>query len=225
MDDASRPPTATEGLELLAISRGLAAQSHELNNVLAIIGEAAGLAEDLLDMAAADPEKAAAALERAAKSLGSIQKQVARGHGLATDLNQLAHLPDNRAEHPGALVSREMDMAALAALAARFMTRPASQAQIAIAVVTAGPLPAQGDPAAVQAALLAMLRWLLTVCAAGETLELTDDQAPGLTVRTAAPLPPPHEAPAETAALLARAGLVLRADNGRLLVTTQGASR
>lgn len=69
-----------------------ASMTHEIRNVLAIIQESCGLMADLFEMmnkTKQEPKK-----ERLAKSLSRIQAQVTRGIKLVSDLNKLAHLPD-----------------------------------------------------------------------------------------------------------------------------------
>ena len=65
--------------------------THELRNVLAIIKETSGLAEDVLAMAdqASSPHG-----ERLTKALSGIGRQVQRGNELIDGLNHLAHTPD-----------------------------------------------------------------------------------------------------------------------------------
>jgi len=74
--------------ELLArITAGL---THEMRNVLAIVGETSGLIEDLLAMR--KPRKDLH--ERLSRAVGGIQRQVGRGTDLSDGLNRLAHTLD-----------------------------------------------------------------------------------------------------------------------------------
>lgn len=69
----------------------IAGATHELNNVLAVIQESAGLVEDLLLFS---PQTALSSGEAISNSLDSINSQIQRGVGLLTQLNRLAHCSD-----------------------------------------------------------------------------------------------------------------------------------
>lgn len=68
-----------------------ASVSHELQNVLAIIRETAGLMQDFLMMGDACADLG----ERLENSLASIKNQVVRGVNLTSGLNQFAHSADH----------------------------------------------------------------------------------------------------------------------------------
>ncbi len=69
-----------------------ASTTHELQNVLAIIKENAGLMEDFIQMG---PENLPDLLERATGCLGKIKEQAYRGVDLTSGLNGFAHTTDN----------------------------------------------------------------------------------------------------------------------------------
>ncbi|MBL0716959.1 MAG: sensor histidine kinase, partial [Desulfosarcina sp.] len=69
-----------------------ASVTHEIQNVLAIIQENAGLMEDILHM---NQENLASSGERLQKCIESIKKQTYRGVGLTSALNQFAHTADH----------------------------------------------------------------------------------------------------------------------------------
>lgn len=71
-----------------------AGATHELKNVLAIVGESAGLLEDLLQTPSSRdfPHR-----ERFLKALTSIRDQVRRGTHILTQLNRFAHGADSDA--------------------------------------------------------------------------------------------------------------------------------
>ncbi len=73
-----------------------AAMTHEIKNVLAIIRESAGLAQDLLALAGDTgfPHK-----EKFLKVMDKIDKQVERGADIVSLLNTFAHVPDNEIRH------------------------------------------------------------------------------------------------------------------------------
>ncbi len=77
--------------ETLFMGKVTSAMTHEVKNVLAIIRESAGLAQDLL-VAAEDktfPNK-----ERFSRIMDKIDKQVQRGAEIVSTLNSFAHVPD-----------------------------------------------------------------------------------------------------------------------------------
>lgn len=69
-----------------------ASVTHELQNVLAIIKENAGLMEDILHMNQKDMSGSG---DRLQKCIESIKKQTYRGVGLTSGLNQFAHTADH----------------------------------------------------------------------------------------------------------------------------------
>lgn len=69
-----------------------AAVTHEIQNVLAIIKENAGLMDDLLTLTPA--EEAEYLAQRLSRCLATVKKQVERGVGLTSGLNGLAHTAD-----------------------------------------------------------------------------------------------------------------------------------
>ncbi|MFH0960688.1 MAG: hypothetical protein V1897_18530 [Pseudomonadota bacterium] len=78
--------------ETLFMGKVTSSMTHEIKNVLAIIRESAGLAQDLLVSAqdTAFPHK-----ERFSKIMDKIDKQVERGAEIVSTLNSFAHLPDH----------------------------------------------------------------------------------------------------------------------------------
>jgi C4-dicarboxylate-specific signal transduction histidine kinase len=68
-----------------------ASTTHELQNVLAIIKENAGLMEDFIQMG---PENLPDLLERVTRCLGKIKEQSYRGVALTSGLNGFAHTTD-----------------------------------------------------------------------------------------------------------------------------------
>lgn len=69
-----------------------ASVTHELQNVLAIIKENAGLMEDILHM---NRKSLSSSEDRLQKCIESIKKQTYRGVGLTSGLNQFAHTADH----------------------------------------------------------------------------------------------------------------------------------
>ena len=71
--------------------------THDLQNVLAIIKETAGLLEDILLM---NRDAGLPFFEKFNKALGTIKAQSTRGAQLTTTLNQFAHTPDKDEKTP-----------------------------------------------------------------------------------------------------------------------------
>jgi|GEM_PF-2751763 len=77
--------------ETLFMGKVTSAMTHEIKNVLAIIRESAGLAQDIL---VAAEESTFPHKERFSKIMDKIDKQVVRGAEIVSTLNSFAHLPD-----------------------------------------------------------------------------------------------------------------------------------
>jgi len=78
--------------ESLFMGKVTAAMTHEIKNVLAIIRESAGLAQDLLAMAG---DSGFAHKEKFLRVMDKIDKQVERGAEIVSRLNTFAHVPDH----------------------------------------------------------------------------------------------------------------------------------
>ncbi len=76
--------------ECAFFGRITASATHELKNVLAIIYEASGLMQDLLELSKEKP----AHYDRLQKALTSIKGQIQRGQDLIANLNRFSHGPD-----------------------------------------------------------------------------------------------------------------------------------
>jgi signal transduction histidine kinase len=87
----------TEGAQSEAAFLALATRgaTHEVRNVLAIIKESAGLAEDLVRTC---PNRGALDEERLSRATQRIESQVKRGAEILTNLNRLAHLLGRNAD-------------------------------------------------------------------------------------------------------------------------------
>jgi hypothetical protein len=77
--------------ETLFMGKVTSAMTHEVKNVLAIIRESAGLAQDLL---VAAEETTFPNKERFSRIMDKIDKQVERGAEIVSTLNSFAHVPD-----------------------------------------------------------------------------------------------------------------------------------
>jgi signal transduction histidine kinase len=199
----------------MALGRALAAQSHELKNVLATVGEAAGLMEDLLALQrsrqpeGAMPEDMAARID---KALGSITAQVERGHRLTTDLNTVAHLPDRRLEKP----QPELDLGVIMALACRLLERSARGAEVRFAPPQAVGVGVPADAHRCLAACLLLGEWLYRSFGAGETVPMA--AVPDTPAVDIAGAPDAGSMPEEVRAVSMAAGLHFDSDANRLRV-------
>jgi signal transduction histidine kinase len=206
-------------LESMALGRALAAHSHELKNVLAIVGEAAGLAEDILALQrmrnpeSAMPEDMAARVD---KALGSITAQVERGHKLTSDLNMLAHLPDRRLEP----TFSDVDLSLLAGLACRMLERNARRSHVQLSPPAAVGATAPADAQGCLAACLVLLEWIYKSRQPGEEVAVAAvDGAPAIEIPDAPDL---DGLPEDVRRLTESAGMQLETDNDRLRVTLMG---
>lgn len=208
-----------EVLESMAIARALASQSHELKNVLAIVGEASGLVEDLLALARMQqpestmPEDVTTRLD---KALGSIATQVERGHRLTSDLNILAHLPDRRLEP----TKPEVDLGFIAGLACRLLERKARRANVQLTPPVATATAAPADAHRCLAACLVLLEWLYQSRRPGEEVLVAAVQdTPAIEIPDAPDL---DSMPEDVRSMAAAAGLRFETVNDRLRVTLMG---
>jgi hypothetical protein len=82
--------------ESLFMGKVTASMTHEIKNVLAIIRESAGLAQDLLTVAKESdfPHK-----EKLFGIMGKIDNQIERGADIVSRLNAFAHAPDLETSH------------------------------------------------------------------------------------------------------------------------------
>lgn len=118
------------------MGRMTAGMTHEINNVLAVIRETAGLAQDL---AALDVSKASPHGERIIGCLEEVQRQIERGAAVTRSLNRFAHSVDHDRE--------ARPVQELMALAAALHDRFVRQHQVDLAVSGASGAPAvDADP-------------------------------------------------------------------------------
>lgn len=97
--------------------------THDLQNVIAVIKETAGLMEDILLM---NRDKELPFLEKFQKSLTTIKNQAIRGSTLIKSLNEFAHAPDND--------EKEIDIVATARMLAALIERKSRSSEIQIHV-------------------------------------------------------------------------------------------
>jgi C4-dicarboxylate-specific signal transduction histidine kinase len=145
------------------LGRITASVTHELRNVLAIIQESSGLAEDLL---AAGDDAGGKRSDRLVTTLSTINNQITRGVDLLGHLNRLAHGPDESV----ASVFLNQQVAQATALAERF----ARQKNVALhAEPRSSELASNTSPLALQMALAAAIECFLQHLSSGETITLS----------------------------------------------------
>jgi C4-dicarboxylate-specific signal transduction histidine kinase len=156
--------------------RVTAGVTHELRNVLAIIRESSGLAEDLLAVA---EDTGGERPERLAATLSTINHQITRGVDLLGHLNRLAHSPDQSA----ASVFLNQQVAQATALA----ERSARQKNVTLHAEPRIPeLAANTGPLALQMALAAAIDCLLQRLSSGGAITISAEVLDGVPAITLA---------------------------------------
>ena len=136
--------------------------THELRNVLAVIGESAGLMEDLLALSGSDSSKYHEKLDRI---IAGILSQVQRGTALAAGLNRFAHSPESR----GATLELHDVLEQLVAVIA-WLGR---EKRISLCVRETGPVKLAADPMKVQMVVFAALEAVVSLAPRVQSVELT----------------------------------------------------
>jgi signal transduction histidine kinase len=143
--------------------------THELQNVLAIIRESAGLLGDILDANASVRLKHRPKMDEA---LGHIATQVDRAKKLLDALNRMGHSPDPD-------VQDCCDLALQAQALLHLCQRPARLKEITLQFTPAAhPLLVQTPALTVFTEGFAFLRALLDVCPSQSCLEISLDSTP-----------------------------------------------
>lgn len=140
------------------MGRMTAGMTHEINNVLAVIRETAGLAQDL---AALDVSRAAPHGERIIGCLEEVQRQIERGAVVTRSLNRFAHSVDHDRE--------TRSVQELMALAAALHDRFVRQHQVVLDVSSAsGAASVNADPFLVIEVLSRLIFQVLADMGAGQ---------------------------------------------------------
>jgi C4-dicarboxylate-specific signal transduction histidine kinase len=148
--------------EIAFMGRITAGLSHEINNVLAIIKESAGLMDDILKRC---PENAVPHQDRLVNAAANVKKQVDRGVGIVSGLNRFAHSMDE----PWA----QVDLNELTARIVFLMQRFGRKRRMALkAAPHCEPLMIQTDPFRLQMHLTNALDFCLERANEGSTLIL-----------------------------------------------------
>jgi hypothetical protein len=198
--------------ELRFFGAVVAGAVHEWGNVLAVVGESAGLLEDLAGLAGRglplDPERLAAVA-------GTVTRQVRRGDALLASLRRFAHAVDTP--------RRSVDLAEAGATMTALAGRLAAQRGVSLAAepVQAGCVTC--DPYRLCRLLFLGLDYALAAAGSGASLSLAAAAGPGGPGLSISGLP---QAPPELPEALVRAaeavGASLRPEPGRLTVVFAG---
>lgn len=159
MSPSSGEPAETAMREAVFMGEVTASITHDVQNVLAIIQQSAGLMSDLLDLSRKESLKSLGFRkgfpyhDKFKTLIGAINEQVERGTGLSEGLNRLAHAVDDR---PG-----PTDAAGMAKLLFSLIGRIARKRRVVFALETGGPVPVDCPPMAVLMGMYAVARALI----------------------------------------------------------------
>lgn len=175
----------TSGQQLQYFGQVSASVSHELKNVLAILGEHAGLLQDLAGMAKQGQHLD---VERIGRLAGAMLAQIGRGDAIIKRMNRFAHSVDRE--------RARVDLAGLVGLVAELFGRTASTRGVTIEVQAATqPVSMVTCPFALQTLLGALLDRFSAALPAGATLRIElAAPATAAQLRLAAPGAPPAAA-------------------------------
>ena len=165
-DPAQNPPSEGHGLGLFG--KTVASVTHEYTNVLSIIGQVAGLIDDIAVYAqqghALDPE-------RIRKQSDRIVAQVTRGVAITRELNRFAHSLDT----PWA----QLDLLELAGNTVALLQPRAARQEVDLLLDPAdGAIPVTCRPFRLRVLLAEVLEAAIAVSQAGESVTLTVRSVP-----------------------------------------------
>ncbi len=142
-----------------------ASVSHELNNVISILDQSAGLLGDLNAGARSGRPIPEEKLEKIAESM---QRQTQRGLGIIRRLNKFAHSVD--------LPDCEFDLSETVASLGALCTRLADMKSTALKLRPGtGPITVSGSPFLLQQWVFLKFRQMLAVAQKGDTIEIATD--------------------------------------------------
>ncbi|RJQ61435.1 MAG: hypothetical protein C4530_06370 [Desulfobacteraceae bacterium] len=148
--------------EIAFFGRITAGVTHELKNVLAIIGESSGLMEDLIQIS---KESSFPHAERMHRAIETIREQIQRGVEITTRLNRFAHDPDHAVRSIGLNETLEN----LAALTNRF----ARLKNVALAVQKSEEaITIESRPVMLQMVLFICIEYGLDILTAGGRIDI-----------------------------------------------------
>lgn len=149
--------------ELDFVARMTAGATHEFLNVLAIIGEASGLLQDILNLQRGERSSWD---EKARASLARIRRQVERGTDLSESLNSFAHSLSTSEERVE--VNDVLDRVAV------LMRHAARLEKVVLETERADPSPVLvGSPLLLQIVLAAFIEWILVLSRPGGAITLS----------------------------------------------------
>jgi nitrogen fixation/metabolism regulation signal transduction histidine kinase len=148
--------------EVAFMGRITAGMTHELRNVLAVIGESAGLMEDLLAISGSDSSRYR---EKFGSIITRILNQVQRGTVLAAGLSRFAHCPESR----GASLDLNEILEQLATVTA-WLGR---EKRVSLRLRQAEPVKLAADPVKVQMLVFAALEAVVSLAPQVQSVELT----------------------------------------------------
>ncbi|MBS1262504.1 MAG: hypothetical protein MAG453_01857 [Calditrichaeota bacterium] len=162
MADGTESRVAPVSPELAFFGRITASVTHELNNVLSIVEQAAGLLEDQL---AANEHGVPLDPDRLRTVHSRIERQVERGAGIIHNLNRFSHTVDDR--------DRDTDLGEFLATLRALCERLAELRHVTLEVVPcASTVLIRHNPFAVLQALFRALEIVLDSAQAGETVRV-----------------------------------------------------
>jgi C4-dicarboxylate-specific signal transduction histidine kinase len=154
--------------EITFFGRITASVTHELQNMLAVVKETAGLMEDLAAISKQDSGSLGKNLE---KSIEVINRQIARGSDLLMNLNRFSHNPDNP------LIQTDLyeTVGEIVVLSARF----AAMKKVSLDLHPAEqPISLTINVVRLQMALFSCIELCLDIASSGETLHINLEEEP-----------------------------------------------
>lgn len=144
-----------------------ASVTHDLQNVIAVIKETAGLMEDILLM---NRDKELPFLEKFQKSLSTIKNQSLRGSSLVKSLNEFAHTPDDD--------EKEIDIVKTARMLTTLIERKTKSSEIHVHVEEPeGLVVIRTNAIKFEMALLTAIESILQGLPKGSTLKITPEKS------------------------------------------------
>ncbi len=170
IDHTAAPPQVA--LKPRFFGKVTASVTHEIQNVLAIAKENAGLMEDLIHMAMQSEQDIP--VDRLIGCLATIKKQATRGTGLTSNLNGFAHTTDHEVQ--------QVDIVELTRRLIALIGRLADNVGVKLTIGSNdAPTPMTTDPVQFQAAIHFILEALFMTVPAGTmiTLDFPSERAEG----------------------------------------------
>ena len=205
--DSRQPGSLTPAENDLAFFGKITASvTHELNNVISIIDQTAGLLDDLV---AGEERGIPIATERLSEMSATIQRQTQRGLKIIERLNRFAHSADTTA--------MPFDLDEVVGNLVELCRRPASLRRVLIEhTPAAGPIRIAGNPFALMQLVFGALQIAIVASPPDSTISLvtaTEQDRPVVLIRYAGGDPPDPERMAILHGMTASLGASVQADN------------